>query len=244
MNYLLRDNKKKNKSNIIKYFLIIFILFLVYFFFSDSLKGLASSSQRLVGHIFGYYNETTRPISENSLVQMLRSENQELKDLLGRKTDLSPNDVIFSVVLMRPPKTSYDSLLIDIGEDHGLVMGDRVYAENEYLIGQVEEVRHNTSVIKLFSTPGEKIDVLIGTGSSTASVIAEGMGAGNFYIKAPKNISIQESDPIVVHGIYSYILGSAEKIESSEGEAFNHIHFKLPIKLNSLKYVQVKKGNR
>ncbi len=243
MNYQLRDKRRDNNRHLFKAFIVFCILALLGFVFETELKNVLGSLQRGVGYVFGYYGETVRPVSENSLVQMLRSENAELKELLGRKS-VESDSTVLAVVIMRPPKTSYDSLMIDIGEDQGIVLGDRVYADNDFLIGYVDEVREKTSIVKLFSTPGERIDVIIGTGSTTANVVAEGHGSGNFYIKAPKNIEVNELDPVVVPGTYSYILGSLEKIESSDGEAFTHLYFKLPVNLNSLKYVNVQKINR
>lgn len=243
MNYQSRDKRRNNNKYLLRAIFVFCILALSFFLFESQFKNMLGSMQRGVGYVFGYYGQTVRPVSENSLVQMLRSENAELKELLGRRTSEDDSKVL-SVVIMRPPKTPYDSLMIDTGEDQGIVLGDRVYAENDYLIGYVDEVRDKTSIVKLFSTPGERIDVVIGVGSTTANVVAEGHGSGNFYIKAPKNIEVKELDPVVVPGTYSYILGSLEKIESSEGEAFTHLYFKLPVNLNSLKYVNVQKINR
>ncbi len=242
MSYLLRDKKKSSSKLVLKIVGAAIIILALTAVFSGPLDAGISSLQRSVGYAFGYYNEPVRPISENSLIESLRSENEELKLLLGRKIDADQK--IFSVVLMRPPKTPYDSLVIDIGENQGLLPGDLVYGGMDYLIGQIEEVAPATSVVKLFSTPGERIDAFLGTGSSTSAVVVEGRGGGNFYIKIPRNIVVNEGDPIVVPGINSYVLGTAENIDSGEGEAYAHVYFKLPVKLNSLQYVQVKKAIR
>jgi cell shape-determining protein MreC len=81
-------------------------------------------------------------------------------------------------------------------------------------------------------------------GSSTIPVVAEGRGSGNFYIKVPKNIPIVEGDQIITPGLRPIVLGTAEHVDTSEGEAFSHIYFKLPVKLNALHYVQIKKNIR
>ena len=38
-----------------------------------------------------------------------------------------------------------------------------MYARWDYIIGHVEVVYPNSSIVKLFSAPGEKIDVLVGS---------------------------------------------------------------------------------
>lgn len=240
MNYLLRDKKKSTSKEFFKIFLIVIVLMLVYWLFSKPIASALHGVQKGVGYVFGYYDDPIRPISENTLIQSLKTENEQLKEIVGRKTE--HDDRIISVILARPPRIPYDSLIIDIGEDHELHSGDLVYAEMDYIIGHVEVVSAKSSVVKLFSAPGEKIDVLVG--SSTIPVVAEGRGAGNFYIKVPKNIPIAEGDQIVVPGLRPIVLGTAEHVDTSEGEAFAHIYFKLPVKLNSLHYVQVKKSIR
>lgn len=240
MNYLLRDKKKNTSKELIKIIGIIFLLAVIYFFFSKPFASGLHALQKGVGYVLGYYDEPVRPISENALIQSLKSENEQLREIVGRKTEYDTR--LLSVVLSRPPRVPYDSLIIDIGEDHDVQPGDLVYAEMDYIIGHVEVVHSASAVVKLFSSPGEKIDVLIG--SSTIPVVAEGRGAGNFYIKVPKNVDIAEGDQITVPGITPIVLGTAEHIDTSEGEAFFHIYFKLPVKLNSIHYVQVKKSSR
>lgn len=240
MNYLSRDKKRNSGKEFFRIVLIVIALMLVYVLFSKPLASALHATQKGVGYVLGYYDDPVRPISENTLIQALKNENEQLKEIVGRKTE--HDDRLLSVVLSRPPRVPYDSLIIDIGEDHGLQMGDMVYAEMDYSIGRVEVVNSKSSVVKLFSAPGEKIDVLVG--SSTIPVVAEGRGAGNFYIKVPKNIPIVEGDQILVAAGRPVILGTAEHVDTSEGEAFSHIYFKLPVKLNALHYVQIKKSTR
>lgn len=242
MNYLHRDKRRSSSKFAFKVIALVIVLIGVSFFFKSFLQNTLFNLQKGVGYAFGYYAEPVRPISENSLLAELRSENDNLKNLLGRRPET--DDRVFSVVLSRPPRTPYDSLIVDVGENQGLMPGDMVYGEMEYLIGRVESVKPTTSVVKLFSTPDERIDVLLGRGSTTAPVVAEGRGGGNFYIKVPRNIIVEEGDPIVVPGFNSYILGTAEKVDAGEGEAYAQVYFKLPVNLNSLRYVQIKKAVR
>jgi cell shape-determining protein MreC len=151
-------------------------------------------------------------------------------------------NTVLAVILARPPRTPYDSLIIDIGEDEGLVVGDDVYAEKDYAIGTIVEVLKSTAVVKLYSAPDQKIDVLLG--DSTVSVVAEGRGSGNFYIKVPKNIAVHEGDQIVIPSMKNRVLGTAERVDSDEGDAYSHVYFRMPVLLYSLHYVQVKKSTR
>lgn len=238
MIYIQQDKKKKMTfTSIVKMLVILAVLYVIYFFFSGSIAQGMHALQRSAAYVFGFYDNPVRPVAENAYITALEKENTELKALLGRVPEKDGSEL--AVILSRPPHTPYDSLVIDIGENHGLASGDLVYAEMNYLIGHIEAVHPASSVVKLFSSPGEKIEVLLG--SSTTPVIAEGRGSGNFYIKIPRNIEVKEGDPIVVPSLHSLILGSAEKVDAGEGEAYSYIYFKLPVNFNSLRYVQVKK---
>lgn len=240
MSYLLRDKRRNTSKEFLRIIIILVILAITYMFFSKPIASGLHSIQRGLGYVLGYYDDAVRPISENALIQSLKNENDQLKEILGRKSE--HDDRLLSVILSRPPRVPYDALIIDIGEKHDIHVGDLVYAEMDYIIGHVEVVYPNSSIVKLFSAPGEKIDVLVG--SSTIPVVAEGRGAGNFYIKVPKNVPIAEGDQIIVPGLKPIVLGTAEHVDTSEGEAFSHIYFKLPVKLNALHYVQIKKNTR
>lgn len=241
MIYLQQDRKRKmGRSGIYKMLAIVVALYVVYLLLGGLIARGLYAIQRSVAYMEGYYNEPVRPVAENAYVSSLENENAELKNLLGRKPEKDEREL--AVILSRPPRTPYDSLVIDIGEDHGLMQGDLVYAEMNYLVGHVEVVYPTTSIVKLFSSPGEKIDVLVG--SSTTPVVAEGRGGGNFYIKVPRNIKVHEGDPIVVPSLRSLILGSAEKVDAAEGDAYAYIYFKLPVNFNSLRYAEIKKAVR
>ncbi len=242
MSYLLRDNSRHKRGGlgkeISKVLLVCLVLVIIYFMFGKGLATILHSTQKGIGYVLGYYDESVRPLSENSLIQSLKTENEQLRELLDRHPETDSR--ILGVVIARPPKVPYDALLIDIGLDHELETGDEVYAEMDYSIGTIDQVFPKSAVIRLHSAPGEKIDVLIGT--STIPVVAEGRGGGNFYIKVPKNIMISEGDSITASfNGRPVIVGTAEKVESSDGEAFSYVYFRLPVKLNALHYVQIKK---
>ena len=239
MNYLLRDKKRNTGKDVLKIGAVVCALLVMYYLFGTHITNALHYTQRGVGYVLGYYDDPVRPISENALIQALKQENEQLKELFGRKTEHDTRTL--SVVLSRPPRTPFDELIIDIGADHGVSVGDLIYAEMDYIIGHVEVVHDTTSTVKLFSAPGEKIDAVIGTTST--SVVVEGRGGGNFYIKLPKSVSVFEGDVITIPGINPIVLGTVESIDSGDGEAFSHIYFRLPVKLNSIHYVQVKKNN-
>ena len=158
---------------------------------------------------------------------------------LSRKIKLADGDVI-STVLIRPPQSPYDVIVIDRGQDIGIAEGDQVYVWEGFPIGEVVTVYKNRSIVKLLSAPGNKVEVYIGT--STTAVVAEGKGGGNFFLKLPKVSDIKNGDLVARNFLPPEVFSTIESVDSNDGEAYTYAYFKLPINLNNLVYVLVKKN--
>lgn len=186
--------------------------------------------------------------TSSDLVDSLAKEpNQELTNdnsmnhlsTFSRKIKLEDGDVI-STVLMRPPLSPYDVLVIDRGQDMGINTGDQVYAWNGFPIGEVVTVYKTRSIVKLLSAPENKIEVYIGT--STTAVTAQGKGGGNFFLKLPKVSNIKKGDMVARKFLSPEVFSTIEYVDSHDGEAYTYAYFKLPINLNNLVYVLVKEN--
>jgi cell shape-determining protein MreC len=173
-----------------------------------------------------------------SLEAALR-ENEELKGLLHR-----PNaaDDVMAVVLVRPPVSPYDTLLIDLGTADGIAAGDKVYAPGAVAIGDVAEALPHQSKVALYSTPGRAVPVLIG--SSTVQVQAVGRGGGSFSATLPAEIHIAEGDIVVMPSIRLHTLGQVAAIEIDSTDSLQTVLFSLPINIHSLDRVAVDRSHR
>jgi hypothetical protein len=149
-------------------------------------------------------------------------------------------DEVIASVLVRPPQTPFDALIVNVGSEEGVSVGDQVYAFTGFPIGTVIEVKEHRSTIMLLSAPGTKTEVLIGT--STQAVTAEGKGGGNFFLKLPKITEINVGDVVARTYLPPEVLSTIETVDSKEGEAYIYAYFKLPVSLNSLVYVLIKKN--
>ncbi len=146
-----------------------------------------------------------------------------------------------ATVLVRPPQSPYDAIVISAGASQGIEVGDIVYAFNGFPIGTIVLVDNTRSTAELFSAPGKKTEVFIGT--STTSAIAEGKGGGNFSLKLPKVTDIHAGDMVARRLIDIEVFSTIESVDAGAGEAYTYAYFKLPINLNSLTYVLVKKDS-
>ncbi len=167
--------------------------------------------------------------------ETLQAENENLKDLLGRK-DINKKTVL-AAVLVKPPQTPYDMLTVDIGSDQGIKVGDRVVANANVYIGEVTEVYPNMSKITLYSTPGQKLSVVLG--NSSVSVEAVGIGGGNFNISIPKEVEVKEGDVIVIPSITANVFGIVEKINFKDKDSTQTVLFKSPVNISELSFVEI-----
>lgn len=257
MNYLQGNKfnfghkKSFQKGQIIALIIILIIIIILFLTIKSS---LVNGVQKLRAYIVNGTIEprfVPRNLSEQALIKSLEVENEYLKSLLGKYKDDS--SMILAGVILRPPRTPFDSLIIDAGSDQDLLEGDLVFADVNYAIGVISSVSEKTSTVALFSSSGQKIDGLINSDlessmststkrvNSLNPVTIEGRGGGNFYIKLPKNIKVKSGDPIIWPGAETVLLGVVEVVDSTEGDAYSQIYFKSPINMNSLRYVQVKK---
>lgn len=170
----------------------------------------------------------------------LQTENDNLKDLLGRK-NIKLNTIL-AAILVKPPQIPYDSLIIDIGTDNNILVGDKVIANANVYIGEVAEVYPSSAKVTLYSSPGQKLSVLLGTNSVTAEAV--GVGGGNFNIQLPKEVEVKEGDVIVIPSITANVFGIVEKINSTETDSFQTVLFKSPVNISELNLVEVVKGKK
>jgi rod shape-determining protein MreC len=260
MNYLLKNRRRKFKKG-----LVITILVIIVFAFLSSLSpNLIPGKLNVIGKPFWqlrlYLNSQTSLgfnllkikadlIRENQELKsnladlrvrllekdLLLKENEELKNLLGRSDE---TDFLLSRILSKPPQSPYDSLIIDIGENKGLIKGQEVYASDFVLIGKIDEVYSNTSKVKLFSAPGEEHEVEIGEENIRTTAI--GLGGGNFEIKLPRGVDVKVGDQISSPSLNINMLGIIETIETKPQNPFQKILFKNPFNFSQTKWVQVK----
>lgn len=170
-----------------------------------------------------------------ALNQTLQTENDNLKDLLGRKE--IKQKTVLATVLVKPPQTPYDSLIIDIGSDNNIKIGDKVMANANIYIGEVSEVMPSSAKVTLYSTPGRRLSVIISASSVTAEAV--GVGGGNFNIQLPREVEVKEGDVITIPSITTNVFGIVEKVNFKDTDSFQTVLFKSPVNISELGFVEV-----
>lgn len=171
--------------------------------------------------------------------QILKKENEDLKKTLGRMPQ--ENKFILGNILTKPNYSPYDTIIIDIGEDVGLKEGDMIFANGNIPIGKINKVYEKTSLVYLFSNPGQKTEGFI-NGEINASVELTGRGGGNFEMIIPMNLSIENGTVVYLPGNLSLVVAETREIISKPTDPFKKIILSSPVNVQNLKWVQVLKN--
>jgi cell shape-determining protein MreC len=166
--------------------------------------------------------------------EILRKENEDLRMFLNR--DIS-RELIAASILTRPNRTLYDTFIVDVGRVNGVTQGSYVFGVEEVAIGSVEEVYAHTSLISLYSTPGRKTEVLLG--SELVSAKAVGRGGGDFELRIPRGIEVLEGHAVYSPNLDGGIFGVIEKVIALPADSFQTVLFSSPVNIQTLHVVAI-----
>jgi cell shape-determining protein MreC len=139
-------------------------------------------------------------------------------------------------VIARPPRTSYDVILLDQGAFSGVSVGDEVVYDN-IALGKIITVDQGTSLAELFSSPGSAVDALLG--NPVAVSVAKGMGGGSFELTVPNDVHLSAGDPVRIEGSSSLLLGIVGSVSAAPTGAAQTISFHAPLSLADLDFVSI-----
>jgi len=263
MNYLLDKKIKRKKFSKITLVVVIFIILL--YFRVGILNGLSSATHfvfkpvlvlgKNIGNGFsnlGVIFSSKKVLlteNENLKSQILASEadranytsvveeNTQMKEILGRKTEKM--DLILASILSKPNRSPYDTLIIDIGVKDGAYVGQNVFALGNIPIGKIAEIYESTSKVVLFSSPGEKTDVVVVGKDVSMQLI--GRGGGNFEMILPRDFVIEKGAEVVLPGLTSHVVGVVQTILSDPRDSYQKALLTSPVNIFQLKSVEVEK---
>ncbi len=257
MTYVSRVNKRRGQGSWLKIAMGIFVmLFLLLYFFNHFFGGIVVAIGRPIWPIInsiessnilaGFKSKTNLEAENQDLreklinlqnkqisVDALENENASLKDILGRKNN---QKLLLGAILVWPPYSPYDTLIIDVGAENGVKVGEMVLASGDLAVGQIAAIYNSTSVVRLFSSGGEKHQVIIGTSTKAEAV---GKGGENFQLSLPAGTLINIGDTVQWPGPNPLILGNIEAVDTPNNSSFLQAYFKLPVNLATINYLEV-----
>ena len=169
-------------------------------------------------------------------LELLRNENTRLQELLNRR----PGETsIAGRVLVRPPVSPYDTFVIDVGSDAGVMRGDLVVAE-DVIVGSIVRVQGRTSLAQLFSAPGATI--MVSVGSENIPVEAIGKGLGNLSARLPRDLIVKEGDFVTIPSLSTRVFAVVQELRVSPTDPFQSLLFRVPINISTLDFVEIVSG--
>jgi cell shape-determining protein MreC len=211
-------------------------------------------SLSIVGNFFTGFSTNRSLVAENARLRAalasssiavidrntLYTENLELKSRLGRDATLPP-PVLASVVL-RPPGTPYDTLMVDVGATDGVVMGDLVSAGGSVYIGTVSEVFATASRVVLYSSPGQKFDAMLmeKKATSTLAISVVGQGSGSLKAEVPASTMVAQGDEVLFSSITPRLVARVTQVEQKIDASFKTIYLQLPVSIYALNFVEIR----
>jgi len=261
MNYLL--DKKIKRKKLLKYAIFAVILLLLIYFKTDIFRGLSYAFSAVfrpilvLGNNIGeklsntgsyFYSKESLLLENRNLKSQLNemsavvsnhnsilNENLEIKEILGRMP--AQASMILAGILSKPNRSLYDTLIIDVGTNNNIAVGQKVFAFGSVPIGRVAEVYANSAKIVLFSNPGEKTEVIIPDKNVFMQIV--GRGGGNFEMILPRDFILEKGTEVVLPGITPYTLGIVQTILSDPRDSFQKALLASPVNIFELKFVEV-----
>ena len=170
--------------------------------------------------------------------QILKRENDQLKEILGHLPE--SKNFILGNILSKPNHSPYDTIIIDIGTSSGIKEGDSIYVNGNISIGNIGKVYNNTSLVSLYTSPGQKTEGFMD--GSNASVELVGRGGGNFEMIIPIELLAEKGAIVYLPGDTSEVIALVDDIISKPSDPFKKVLLSSPVNIQNLKWVQVKKN--
>ncbi|MEK7552112.1 MAG: rod shape-determining protein MreC [Patescibacteria group bacterium] len=199
------------------------------------LTALINSRESLVKTNIELREELLHRRAKSFDLDLLEEENKTFRAILERTEATS---TIPAFILARPPLTSYDVFIVDVGRNANIEIENKVFFEN-ILLGEVVQVLAQTSKIRLFSSGGIETQAFLGSQKLPIKMI--GRGGGNLVGSVSQEVKVEIGDEITISGERSKILGKVEEVEHGPASSFKKIYVRLPVNLAELRWVSIEK---
>lgn len=262
MIYLQRNNRSRSRKTIISVGIIVGIVAvigLVQWLFGSNLSiGTIEAGTSVSKPFFVFGKQISFATSFISSRKTLIEQNQALRDEIdGLKIKLLSFDSlakeheeilktynrsnienkVLASVMVKPPQTPYDTLILDVGSENQASINNRVYGIGGIVLGIIDEIGKKTSRAVLFSNPDRETRVIVERTDQNITLI--GKGGGNFEAEVPQEVDVLKSDTLVLAGIRLPIVAIVVDVESNPASAFKKVIARVPLNIFNLRFVEV-----
>lgn len=203
--------------------------------YGETISLAAHSKHSLIKKVVALQSELDAKSAALVSLSSLEKENESLKAEFGREGAL---DGTLARVVVPPNRSIYDTLVIDIGLEDGLTVGQEVYAFGSVALGTVSEVLSHSSTVLLYSASNRQTSGTVTGSDLTVTLI--GRGAGEYEVRMPRDITFEQGGVISQQSLGVHPLATIQKIVTDPRDPFQRLLAKVPVNLQTLKWVVVK----
>ncbi|PCI29622.1 hypothetical protein COB52_02370 [Candidatus Kaiserbacteria bacterium] len=255
MSFHLRSKRQPltlNKKVFVTFLTVTVFLTGLNVFFDGVVSSVVSSGMANIPKLDAGYQTKKSLIKETAVLKerilelelyslnniVLDSENRELRRLLN-DTNIEVEGVL-SRVLSDGGKFPYGTIQISQKADRRHIVGRKVFATQNSLLGEIVESGKYGAMVKLISSPENITNVLVGSEDRLTQVDLRGVGNGNMVIEVARGVDIRLGDPVVAFGVESALVGYVGDIESSPTNAAQLIRVVSPLNISTVRFVYVR----
>ncbi len=200
---------------------------------SDSLPQYLRDRHSLIAEITDLKQSlATTGGTENTLTR-LTTENEQFRLLC----DAVPDERVIARVVGRPPQLPYDVVMLDRGQDHGVVESAPVFVGRDQIIGYVSRVYKSSSLVTLISTANMRsMAYIIGPNIYTYAV---GQGGGIVRVEVPQGVPLSVGDVVVLPAIDAGVYGRVAEVVTSPTQPEQYGYVPMESNLQSVQYVSI-----
>jgi cell shape-determining protein MreC len=167
--------------------------------------------------------------------QALKARIEDITKLIGKGP--APLTGVLGGVLLRPPYSGYDILVLNVGAQDGVFEGMRAFASGGTPIGIVESSTEHTARVVLFSASGSTHPVWIGKERTPATLT--GYGAGSFGAIVPKATNPEVGDLVYITGPGALPIGMVQGVVIDPTSASAELSISALVNAYSLTWVEL-----
>jgi|CXWK01.1.fsa_nt_gi cell shape-determining protein MreC len=204
--------------------------------FFQSKAALIRENQELRSYIVAHDEQEDR-------FEALSHEYQELLSLSGRNASTTSirrtgERAVVANVVVRPPQSPYDVLILDVGSEQGVTSGMVAYSIGGGVVGRVDSVSGKSAKVVMFSSVGEKSQAIVSRTGEAIQIL--GSGGGTLVAEVAQEMDIIVNDKIVLPQFGGLVVATVASVDSSVTSSFKKILLSAPVSLSSLRWVEVR----